>query len=188
MSLEKDPWVKLIPHSNAENPPGVSFEVKVERMNSLLNLEYRLSGNLSSILIPTLKEKPERSHLLWQHTCFEAFLSQEEGENYWELNVSPSGDWNFYRFDRYRQGQQEELIIKNLQAEWAQVEKNELTCRLSLDLGLFMLPDSLDRILLGLTGVLEERTLSKTYWANQHVAPQPDFHLRKSFIEVIRSF
>jgi len=45
---------------------------------------------------------PERLHGLWKDTCFEVFFSVAGSVKYWELNLSPQGNWNAYEFADYR--------------------------------------------------------------------------------------
>jgi len=52
-----------------------------------------------------------RKDELWHHTCFEAFLGLPGSDAYWELNVSPDGDWNLYRFSGYRSGGEPEPAV-----------------------------------------------------------------------------
>ncbi|NJM95457.1 MAG: hypothetical protein HC792_04035 [Acaryochloridaceae cyanobacterium CSU_5_19] len=37
-----------------------------------------------------------------------------DSEAYWEVNLSPRGDWNIYHLQGYRQGLQAEMAIKTL--------------------------------------------------------------------------
>ncbi|MBT4162859.1 MAG: hypothetical protein HOC70_11915 [Gammaproteobacteria bacterium] len=45
-----------------------------------------------------------RADGLWQSTCFEIFLGQPDTPSYLELNLSPDGGWNCYKFDDVRTG------------------------------------------------------------------------------------
>ena len=46
----------------------------------------------------------DRADVLWQHTCFEAFVAPAGAPGYHEFNFSPSLDWAIYRFSAYREG------------------------------------------------------------------------------------
>jgi len=49
----------------------------------------------------------QRSQGLWRSTCCELFLGDAGGTGYTEINLCPSGRWNCYSFDSYRQGMRE---------------------------------------------------------------------------------
>src|SRR5262245_20356349 len=67
-----------------------------------LALSYSLIGDCSYLRIPS--SKPAASiDGLWQHTCFEAFVSVQGDSAYREFNFSPSGEWAVYCFRSYRE-------------------------------------------------------------------------------------
>src|SRR4051812_19971934 len=103
--------VFLAPFSNEPSNPDLKIKVEVDlKEGSELSLSYRCEGNLDSILIA--EPKPgSRADKLWEHTCFEAFFGIQGQDSYWELNLSPSGDWNLYHFDSYRSGMKREARI-----------------------------------------------------------------------------
>ena len=120
-----------------------------------------------------------RRDQLWQHTCFEAFLGLPGSDAYWELNVSPDGDWNLYRFNGYRSGGEPEpavcaptLVLKQ--------QTQALRCRIELDCSGFWPASVVPEI--GLTMVLEEADGNLSYWALSHPGDQADFHDRRSFL------
>ena len=115
-------------------------------------------------------------------------------EGYWELNASPSGDWNLYRLERYRQGLRPELLAAPPQARWTRtplgggLERLELTLVVampSLAAGLAVDrtidPTTASGLEAALTAVLEHRDGALSYWALAHPAVEPDFHDRRGF-------
>ena len=62
-----------------------------------LRLTYVLNGELTDIRMPDAKPA-SRADGLWQHTCFEAFISSADSPAYREFNFSPSGLWQAYEF------------------------------------------------------------------------------------------
>ena len=76
--------------------------------NDTLWVEYDLSGLNQPADLPTPSPNPARRLQLWQHTCFELLWGPLHHPTYWELNASPSGDWNLFAFDDYRDGMIEE--------------------------------------------------------------------------------
>jgi hypothetical protein len=151
-----------------------------KRTGTLLHFEYVLEGEIDLLSVPEPKQNPRRLDHLWEHTCFEAFIAISGKSTYWELNVSPSGDWNLYRFSDYRVGQTKEEKVTQIDFEWKK-EENRIVLLVGLDLKGALAefePGSLD---LGLTAVLETLSQRKSYWAVKHSGSKPDFHLRNSF-------
>ena len=171
--------VTLVPHKKLTTPPNYSVSVQVNWTGPHLSLEYEIKGDLNTLVLPPLNSKPKRLDELWKHTCFEAFLGLNNDPHYWELNISPSGDWNLYSFSNYRTGQSLETRIHKMNHE---ILESNSTChrsKITLDVSNF-LPETL--IPIGLTAVIEHRDSSKTYWAIRHCSDQPDFHIRESFL------
>ncbi len=151
----------------------------VQRRDGVLHLRYALEGPLDQLLLPHPEPEPSRRDGLWEHTCLEAFLAPAaDPEAYWELNVSPSGDWNLYRLQGYRLG---------LEPEPAAAAPS-LESHLSAADGLFDVRCSLPAPLaeaplqLGVTAVLEHRIGRLSYWALHHPGPEADFHRRDAFL------
>jgi hypothetical protein len=113
-------------------------------------------------------------------TCFEFFLAVKESPQYWEFNMSPSGDWNAYHMDAYRRiGFREEILIQQLPFQ-IQKDANNFLLRAEIDLSPILHPEqALD---IGITAIIQTLDGNETYWALVHPAPQADFHLRESFI------
>ena len=74
--------------------------------NGWLELSYGLLAlappGLSTLVLPSpLDDGPQhgtRRDGLWKATCFEAFLALPNQSRYWEINLSPNGDWAVYSF------------------------------------------------------------------------------------------
>ena len=93
--------------------------------------------------------------------------------------MSPSGDWNVYVMDAYRQvGMREEMHIKRFSFE---VEKK--ADFLSLDLTIRLEPIIANKSLIdvGVASVIQAMSGKETYWALVHPLPEADFHVRESF-------
>ncbi len=173
---------KLLPYEITTNTQGISLEGIVERKKSVLSIEFHLSGQMNKINCPPPQGVQQRLDQLWKHTCFEAFFSWDDNIFYWELNVSPTGDWNLYYFDDYRSGQMSEKRIENIPFKLNEFNLNSYKNRIIIDLSK-IIPETkvAQELQLSLTAVLENKDLSKTYWATDHLGEKPDFHIRKSF-------
>lgn len=161
--------LSLIPHPDAHPAIPAALGVALERRADRLWLRFEIEGDPDAVAWPAPAE-PGRADELWKHTCFEAFVTGEDG--YGEFNLSPSGQWAAYRFDAYREGMRpaaEEAVVLGLEAssDGAALE------------ALIDLPT--DARALGLSAVIEGADGAKTYWALSHPAERPDFHHPDSF-------
>jgi hypothetical protein len=159
--------------------PDITISGKIAYRDHRIVLNYRLAGNLEDIVLPA-SSNPGRKDDLWKATCFELFVALKNQPQYWEFNLSPSGDWNVYRMDAYRRvGFREETSIQQLSLDVQRVD-DALTLEAEIDLNsIFQRNDDLE---IGITAVIQIEDGSETYWALAHPAPQADFHLRESFI------
>ena len=144
-------------------------------ISNTLRLKYEWGGDSSLVLFPNSNLLSQRADLLWEHTCFEAFWSWDDQRRYWELNASPSGDWNLYRFDDYRSGQKREDQVVQIQ-----LERHPQSLDVHIDLTRIV-EGEVSVLNLGLTAVIELQGGLKTYCAIAHESDRPDFHVRKSF-------
>jgi hypothetical protein len=145
----------------------------------VLALTYTIEGDINHIWIPPSR-LPRRANHLWQHTCFEAFLSAPAKPEYWEFNLSPSGEWAVYGFSGYRER------VPREDAEFVQ----EITaCRIDgvLELHATICLSRLPlmqcaHLRLGLAAVIEDENGALSYWALKHAPGQADFHHASSFV------
>lgn len=142
-------------------------------------ITYALEGQISRLCLPA-QSAPSRVHGLWQHTCFEAFISVAALAKYYEFNFAPSGQWAAYAFQSYREGG---LMPEALDP---QITVRTSTDRFELDAlicgeSLSPLPMNA-RLLLGLSAVIEEDAGVVSYWALNHPPGPPDFHHASGFV------
>lgn len=160
--------------------PEITIKGKLFRQNNVLRIRYTLDGKIENILLPSLSLNPARKDELWKVTCFEFFLAVKGLPQYWEFNMSPSGDWNVYRMDAYRRiGFREETTIE-LSSFKVQKDTNGLVLDAAADLNPIIQPEQ--SLEIGITAIIQTRDRGETYWALVHPTPQADFHLRESFI------
>ncbi len=138
-----------------------------------LHLVFRLSGELHALLLPEPVPQPLRRDELWRTTCCECFLRHPGSAAYHELNVSPNGCWNLYRFDGYRAGGREEPAISAIRTE-REISSGLLQLRCDVPLGGLSAAGS--TLELGISCVLEHRDGTLSYWALCHPGEKPDFH------------
>ena len=171
--------VSLIPFP-ARNIPKISITGKISRKSNLLALHYSIAGNIEEIFIPLPSGHPMRNDELWKTTCFEFFLAIKGRPQYWEFNMSSSGDWNVYRMEAYRRiGFREETSIRRIPLE---IKKNATDFVLDVAVDLNPIIQREQNLEIGVTAVIQTKDGNQTFWALTHPAPQADFHLRESFV------
>lgn len=145
----------------------------------VLSLHYVLKGDTNHLRIPPSRP-PRRADDLWQHTCFEAFVSVKGKPEYCEFNFSPSGEWAAYRFRRYRDGAP--LENADLAPKIAACNADD-HFHLHATIHLHRLPMILRNtgLRLGLSAVIEEENGILSYWALKHPPGKPDFHHADGF-------
>lgn len=139
-----------------------------------------MAGNLGAVALPSLNTNPARKDELWRTTCFEFFLAIKNTSQYWEFNISPSGDWNVYVMDAYRQvGMREETRIKRFPFE-VQKEADGLSLEMAINLDPIIAREK--PIEVGVASVIQTKNGKETYWALLHPRSEADFHARESFV------
>jgi len=168
----------LRPFSPLEPPIDIKLSGTLGSGPPRLRIIYELYGRLGELVIPAPSPRPARQHGLWQGTCFEVFLGVKNAPGYWEVNLSPAGDWNVYRFAAYRQGMAGETAFTSLPCS-PEARPGSFSLALELDLaGILRAGQPLE---VGLAAVLQLTGGGLTYWALAHPGPRPDFHRRESF-------
>lgn len=171
---------KLIPHPSLPHP-DVWVWGNFQRHHHDLTLEYSVHGrDIEAIRLPERHADPygERRDGLWKTTCFEAFIGVSGDPSYCELNISPSGDWACYVFDRYRKGMRDGPDVDGRYSD-IYVDRNEIGIGVKSTYDLSALSHLFEdgRIWrLGLSAVIEDENGRLSYWALAHPQDKPDFH------------
>ena len=169
----------LIPFP-APGAPAIQITSRVRWENRLLNVQFMLSGDTAKVRLPDRSSSAARKDDLWSTTCFELFLAIPDQPRYWEINLSPSGDWNIYRMDAYRRvGFREEMSIQRLQLA---VENEAQSISLQANIDLSPLVAKEQRLQAGISSIIHSVDRHESYWALAHPYPVPDFHIRDSFV------
>lgn len=153
---------------------------EITRDNHIINFRHELKSDIKKINIPEIADNKARKDELWQTTCFEVFIGIENSPRYWEFNISPSGDWNVYRFDDYRQGMQEESKVESLNIY---IYRGFYDLLVGVDkFDLRNLTSENCNFNVSMAAVVKEKTGNISYWSLEHCGEEADFHLRNSFI------
>ncbi len=179
----------LLPQDPQEAPDLLLSAEFIWREEGILELSYNIRpaqryGDLLDLALPSSEPKfdltsGQRLDDLWKHSCFEAFLGLPGSEKYWELNLSPSGDWNLYSFETYRRGGK---TSREATSPLVRVrrKRRDFRCDVILNLRPWWPVEALPE--LGLTMVLEDNKGRLSYWALSHPGEVADFHDRRSFL------
>jgi hypothetical protein len=168
----------LKPFPGEGNPAGVTIGGSIARRADILSVRYEVRGDLSKVLIPAAAEALRRQGRLWEGTCLELFLGTADSGEYWELNLSPSGHWNVYRFTSYRKGMVEEPAITSLPFD-VRRDSEALVLAAEISVGKIV-PASRD-LAATVAAVIKTTDGGKRHWAMVHPGSRPDFHRRDGF-------
>jgi hypothetical protein len=160
-----------------QTPTEVVYGVEAEALRvggGTISLRFVVRGDIERIRVPE-KMAPAIVFDLWQHTCCEAFVAIDGASAYHELNLSPSGQWAIFAFERYRDG----LSILD-ETHAPRIDFRSSPDRLELEalveIGRFSTRHAEAPLRLGLAAVVEERDGALSYWALHHPPGVADFH------------
>ncbi len=164
---------------------SLTVQVRAEAPDTL-TFRYALAADLSQVRIPQTRPGA-RTDLLWQHTCFEAFVGPAEGPGYHEFNFSPSLDWALYRFSAHRTGMAPAALDRAPAIDVRRVDDGlELQSTVCLTRVSGLCGARPWRI--GVAAVIEDENGRLSYWALRHPPGKPDFHHPHGFtLEIARS-
>jgi hypothetical protein len=168
----------LIAHPRTPAEAVTRIGAQVRRVEDRLSLLFTLDGGLETLAIPD-GDDARRADRLWQHTCFEAFVACSRAEAYYEINLSPSGQWAIYRFEGYRHGMRSVLEARP-EVIAVRREPDRLSVKATLDVTRCGDLQACSWKV-GLAAVVEDAHGAICYWALKHPADKADFHRREAF-------
>ena len=175
MATSQGKGISLVPFG--DTPPPIKITGTVERTKTSLILKYYLHDPSNLVKWPSESMNPSRKDELWKRTCFELFFSESKSKTYWEVNLSPSQDWNVYHFDDYRQGMKQESRVTSME-----IEVIHNTMFVIVPLAPLEIKPS-QALEIGVTAVNESSLDGdQSFWALIHTGNQADFHRRDSFV------
>ena len=171
----------LKPFPGEGNPAGLTIGGSIGRRAEILSVRSEVRGDLSMVSIPAVAA-PRRRSRLWEETCFELFLGAADSDAYWELNLSPSGDWNVYRFTRYREGMRKETDITSLPFD---VRRDPEALLLTAEIGVGTIVPADKDLAATVAVVIRTSDGGRSHWASVHPSSRPDFHRRDGFALIL---
>jgi hypothetical protein len=172
----------LLPHPITPAPMIRAIDAGVAALDDgCIAFYYRLRGDMARVRVPEALA-PARRDLLWEHTCFEAFVGLAGDAGYREFNFSPSGQWAVYDFGGYRL----RLAVPALAAPRIKTRSTEGRLELEAIVPASSMPIAATGAgwEIGLSAVAEAVDIiddGLSYWALRHPSTRPDFHLRDGF-------
>lgn len=159
--------------------PNQDFTISVEKndlSSETISFSYEITGEVNNILWASEVNSPKQKDELWTSTCIELFVAQANGKKYMEWNVSPTHDWANYKFNLYRErDNQSEVVIKPTISKTIMSEKT-INIEFILQVGelALFLGDKPWEFYPSVILKLKDESFS--YWAIQHLSDEPDFH------------
>ena len=172
----------LKPFPGEGNPADLSIGGSIGRRSGTLSVLCEVRGNLSKVRVPAAADAPRRRDRLWEDTCLELFLGAEDSREYWELNLSPAGHWNVYRFTGYREGMRKETGITSLPFN---VRRDPEALLLAAEIAVGKIVPADRNLAATVAAVIGTTDGGKSHWALVHPAPRPDFHRRDGFALIL---
>ncbi|ENO77338.1 hypothetical protein C664_12010 [Thauera sp. 63] len=169
------------------SPVGILLATMYAAPDGAAVFEFKLEDSrIEAIRIPAATE-PRPADALWQHTCFEVFMGVKGEPSYREFNFSPSGQWAIYDFRACRERSEDYAADAAPELRFAQ---DDNAARLEARVPSAALPavPPGTELEIGLAAVIERKDGELEYWAVQHVAEQPDFHARNSFVLMLKTW
>ncbi len=172
----------LIPFDTSSSP-NINLEAEINQNDESLFISFRINKGVELIDLGSTSPNKKRIQKLWEKTCFEFFIKNQNGE-YLEFNFSPSFEWNCFSFK----------TLRGPLVEWELMQTPATDILLSLDN--FFLVTELKKIFfpkgffeadsqceISLTSVIKDRQGSISYWALAHKESRPNFHDYKTFVK-----
>ena len=142
----------------------------------LLVVNWELRGMIDRICWPLPLNPAGRTFGLWEHTCVEVFLGELDAPAYYEINLSPAGDWNTFSFADVRAGMAETPLLCLVDTH-----RQQATGVVTLSASFSVSANLTTPLRIGLSAVIEDTAGSLHYFALAH-AERPDFHRRDNRI------
>ncbi|MBP0018171.1 MAG: DOMON-like domain-containing protein [Cyanobacteria bacterium SBLK] len=168
----------LVPFPSGIVDSNLKISVGICRQNNCSLFVDYMAEHIENLAMPPISDKFSRKHELWQETCFEFFLKFPNNSQYWEFNLSPSGDWNTYCFEDYREGMKEEERLTR-SSFFIITRANKLSLNTTIDLSAIASPEQVFEM--AVSAVTKSKNGDIIYWALTHPEQQADFHHPDSF-------
>ena len=162
--------------NNDSTDNKTTVKVKITIRHNQLMLDYQILGDLSHYHFPQ-KTKQERADELWKETTFELFIAPLNSDEYWEINISPSTQWNMYHFTSYKEGMKASNIIS-----LPSIKTYEYQNEYRLSFKSIIPKEYFDRVFsINLCVILLDQKGERHFYSIERRKRLPDFHDRDTF-------
>jgi hypothetical protein len=173
---------QLLPFAPTPSPLDIKVDIEFQQDLQCLDIVYHLTGDLESIDLVNQPCQPKsRADELWKNTCFEWFLKSPKDKQYWEFNASPTGNWNFYHLDDYRENLKPCTLIEapELQSK-REISKTNFTYTFFIRAPLALWCANHSHLIadakLAVTAVIRWKSGECSYFSLRHPEAKADFH------------
>jgi hypothetical protein len=176
-----DYHINLIPFKNVDL--NIDLKAGLQMKGSNIEVEFLLTGDVSSIEMPSREENGRRVIGLWESTCFEFFVLNNETLSYYEFNFSPEGHWNAFYFPKKKAPLKE---AENFLELVSNQKLTDNTYKLTVSIDLYRFHPGFwqeGKMSFGLTSVIESNK-KISYWAINHLDDKPNFHNFETFKKI----
>ena len=148
--------------------------------DGVLHLAWCIKGDTGAVIWPHRRNPAGRTMGLWVHTCLEVFLGPVNADAYYEINLSPAGDWNAFFFTDVRESMMEASKVTTLSSRQTRDQDRnvKVDATFAFDLALTT------PLRVGLSAVIEDSDNRLHYFALAH-QERPDFHRRDNHILIL---
>jgi hypothetical protein len=170
-------------HGDAENAPNIQITGCIARGAEAIAINYQIAGKCAALDLPEVTGVRERRNFLWKATCFELFIKEMDAEEYLEINLSPAGHWNIYRFDGYRTGMREEMRIVAPAVHVDDKKPDAWNISTEIHINSILTASlPIQPIQVAVSVVIKTVMGHISHWALTHPGVEPDFHHRDNFV------
>jgi hypothetical protein len=167
--MKKETFI-LKNHNNQQKEIEINATLEIKEKN--IRTHFEITGEIENYLFDE-QETEKREDELWKRTCFELFIANNKSSQYYELNLSPSTEWNFYTFDDYKKNMREERSI-SLPSISFHHNKESYSISVIFDLK----KELLDSISFNLAVILLDKNNIRHFYSINRKDGQVDFHDR----------
>ncbi|MFI5390522.1 MAG: hypothetical protein ACHQYQ_04100 [Bacteriovoracales bacterium] len=162
---------QLIPFKSEKN---LNISGCLERNLKTFTLSLHFLDPEESIKFSYSKNQSyKRAFGLWEKTCFEVFLKKINSNEYIEFNFSPDLEWSCFHFDDYKEGMKNYEGVKIIDLNF---DSKTNTFRATWEFDFLNWDFNC-----GISTIIENKDLKKSFWALKHPNLTPDFHDFRSF-------
>lgn len=169
----------LIPF-NKQLSPTIELTSEFNQNSESFFISYRIREGINVVDLGNGTPIKERVLKLWEKTCFELFIKNENNE-YVEFNFSPVFEWNCFYF-KQKGNPLAEYIPMQRPATEVLLSKDQFFIFIEIKKAYFPEGFLNGPMSVGISSVIKDKNKSLSYWALTHCDSRPNFHHFDSFI------